>query len=153
MLKRLLLLALLASLLVLCAGSAGLVVWRRKRCTTHSASMGISAGDTALRVGDTLTLTVTLHNTGCVGLGLPQYQLTVDSERSGVLVPSRPEPVEHHLTVEPGQAHAGQFELQAVGAGEVTLSARASFEVHLGYPGPAYWASTSSRALRVTVEP
>jgi len=37
--------------------------------------------------------------------------------------------------------------------GQVVLSARASFEVHLGYPGPAYWSDTGSRRFAITVLP
>ena len=43
--------------------------------------------------------------------------------------------------------------LRAVAVGEATLWARASFEVHLRYPGPAYWAGSGTGPLVVTVVP
>jgi hypothetical protein len=68
-------------------------------------------------------------------------------------VPSLLEPAQHYLKVDRGEADTVQFVLHAASVGEVTLKAAGSFEVHLGYPGPAYWGSAGSSALVVTVEP
>jgi hypothetical protein len=47
-----------------------------------------------------------------------------------------------------------EFVLRAVKSGQVTLTASASFEVHLGYPGPAYWAGSNVKEpLIVIVKP
>jgi hypothetical protein len=41
-----------------------------------------------------------------------------------------------------------------VAAGRTTVTASASFEVHLGYPGLAYWGTAAPREpLVVTVAP
>jgi len=123
-------------------------------CQWHTAYMTISATATTLEVGEMVTVTATLLNRGCVGLGLPQYRLYVRSdEPQPIFDPDNPEPVVHYLGVAPGQSDAEEFTLQAVGPGQATLSASASFEVHLGYPGPAYWGASGTGPLAITVTP
>ncbi len=146
-----LLVVLMVSLLLLCACSAAAFVRRRGRCTGHDALMSISAGDTIIRVGDTSVVTVTLHNTGCASLGLPEYRLYVEPDGQDVLVPAAQDPVLHSLGLDRGESDSTQFTLRAVAVGKVTLRAVASFEVHLGYPGPAYWAGSGTDPLEVTV--
>ncbi len=73
-------------------------------------------------------------------------------EGQGILFePSSPESVEHYLMIEPGESDAAEFVLRAVRPGKATLRASASFEVHLSYPGPAYWGTSGSGPLLVTV--
>lgn len=97
-------------------------------------------------------MTATLINEGCVALGLPQFRLTIRSdEPEPILTPDPPEPLVHSLAVAPGQTDAADFELQAIAAGQATLMATASFEVHLGYPGPAYWGYTASQELFIVI--
>jgi hypothetical protein len=44
--------------------------------------------------------------------------------------------------------------LKAVAEGQAAITASASFEVHLGYPGPAYWGySTSGEPMIIRVAP
>jgi DNA/RNA endonuclease YhcR with UshA esterase domain len=77
-------------------------------------------------------------------VGLPLYRLSVQSDGpEPILEPEEPEPVEHTLGLDPGESDAAEFTLRGVKAGRATLTAEASFEVHLGYPGPAYWSSSS----------
>ncbi len=117
-------------------------------CETHVATMELSASTTTLKVGELVTISVTLRNDGCSPLGLPQYRL--DATPS-LFDPGRPEPVTHYLAVQPGQSDTAEFVVRAVGAGQATFTAGASFEVHLGYPGPAYWAGSNAPSLVVNV--
>jgi hypothetical protein len=122
-------------------------------CQYHTARMTIAASATTLRVGEAVTVTTTLFNYGCVGLGLPQYRLYADTgEPHPVLDPERPEPVVHYLGIGAGGSDAEQFVLEAVGPGRAVLWATTSFEVHLGYPGPAYWGASGSGPITITVE-
>ena len=119
-------------------------------CETDTASVILSASASRVKVGDTVKITATLNNEGCVVLGLPQYRLYIRSDNpEAILAPPVPEPVVHSLAVAPGQSDTAEFEFRAMAAGQVTLTASASFEVHLGYPGPAYWGYTASRELRI----
>ena len=124
-------------------------------CETHTASATLSVSAATLKVGQAVTITVALDNKGCVGLGLPQYRLYVQSDGPRpIFDPGDPEPVVHYLEIAPGAADAARFALRAVEAGRATLTARASFEVHLGYPGPAYWASSGTgEPVVITVTP
>ena len=123
-------------------------------CETHTASMTLSATVASPEVGEVVTITAALANEGCVGLGIPQYRLYVQSdEPQPTFDPSDPEPVAHYLEIAPGESDKAEFVLQAVRPGEATLRGSASFEVHLGYPGPAYWGSSSSGPLVITVMP
>jgi uncharacterized repeat protein (TIGR01451 family) len=123
-------------------------------CQAHTAYLILSATTTELKVGEEVTATVTLLNRGCTSLGLPQYRLYVQSdEPEPIFDPSNPGPVTHYMGVAPGQSDGTEFTLQAIGPGQATLSASASFEVHLGYPGPAYWGYSSAGPLAITVMP
>jgi DNA/RNA endonuclease YhcR with UshA esterase domain len=84
-------------------------------------------------------------NQGCGMVGLPLYGLSVLSDGpEPILEPEEPEPVEHALGLDPGKSDAAEFTLRAVRTGRATVTARATFEVHLGYPGPAYWSGSSA---------
>ena len=123
-------------------------------CETHTASTEISASSTEVAVGDTVTVTVTLHNEGCAKLGLLKYTLSMQPEGDAALFePANPPPVEHSLAIANGESDTAQFELTAVASGKATISASVSFEVHLGYPGPAYWAGSGNGPLAITVRP
>jgi hypothetical protein len=110
------------------------------------------ASASEVRVGEILTVTVTLSNEGCALIGLPKYYLRVDSRGgNSVLDPSDPEPLAHSVSLREGRTHSMAFLLQAVGIGRADLSASATYEVHLGYPGPAYWGASASRRVGVAV--
>jgi hypothetical protein len=135
------------------AGESGRPPEATAACETHAARLLLEASEGMPRVGDRITVKVTLRNEGCPSLGLPQYRLEVQSDGpDAVLLPSRPEPVVHSLAVAPGQVDVAEFTFAAAAAGQVTLTASASFEVHLGYPGPAYWGQAAAPApLQLTV--
>jgi photosystem II stability/assembly factor-like uncharacterized protein len=126
----------------------------RNSCQTHTASFTLSAITTTLSVGETVTVTATLTNAGCGSLGLPEYRLHVQSDDPEPLFdPAMPDPVTHTVAIDPGQSDTAEFVLRAVRAGQATLESDVSFEVHLGYPGPAYWANAAAGGLVITVLP
>jgi hypothetical protein len=123
-------------------------------CETDTASLVVSLSAETVKAGDGVSVTLTLNNEGCVALGLPQYRLAIQSDGpEAVFAPSSPEPVVHYLAVAPGGTDTAGFGLRAVAAGQATLSASVSYEVHLGYPGPAYWGSASAEDILMTVAP
>ena len=123
-------------------------------CETHTASVIVSADVASPGVGDRVKITVTLKDEGCTSLGMPRYRLEIQSEGAeAVFTPDSPEPITHYLAVEPGQSDTAEFELQAAAAGQATLTVLVSFEVHIGYPGPAYWGGGASEPLVITVAP
>jgi hypothetical protein len=132
--------------------SAGALADAHCYCQSHSAHMTISATASTLLLSEAVTVTTTLFNYGCLTLGLPQYRLYVQSDApEPVFDPEVPGPVAHSLGIGPGESDAAEFVLQAVGSGQARLSASSSFEVHLGYPGPAYWGAGSTGPMTVTV--
>lgn len=123
-------------------------------CPTHEAEVTLSTPRETLKVGEAIEIKVTLNNTGCVMLGLPQYRLAIlNSEGRPVFSPDKPEPIIHSKGINPGETDEVSYVLQAISPGKATLTALASFEVHLGYPGPAYWGAGSSKELVIQVEP
>ncbi|MBN2004894.1 MAG: hypothetical protein JXA21_16165 [Anaerolineae bacterium] len=123
-------------------------------CETDTASTLLSASAENLKLGDVLKIKVTLNNEGCVALGLPQYRLYIQSNsQESIFTPNTPEAVVHYLSVEPGQSDTVEFDLTAVASGPVTITASASFEVHLEYPTPAYWGYSGSGEFPITVLP
>ena len=117
-------------------------------CEREHADLSIAC-ESAVRVGDPLTVTLTLDNLGCLALGLPQYRLYVDPVGEASPFPALPEPVVHYLGVPPGRADSTTFVLHASRFGQVRIRGSVSYEIHLGYPGPAYWAGASSRTVNV----
>lgn len=123
-------------------------------CDHETAFAFLSVSTESLKVGDTVTVTVTLKNEGCVGLGLPQYRLRIQPDGPDpIFSPQNPEPVVHYLAVGPGESDSQEFVLTAVASGGATLNGSASFEVHLGYPGPAHWGYAGTAPLSLTVAP
>jgi hypothetical protein len=130
-----------------------LLVWQRRQ-EQPRASLRIEMDSTKSRVGETVAVTVRLKNEGRIGLGLPQYRLYVEAEQElPVLEPRNPASVEHYLQVGAGQSDSAVFELQAARAGRAALRASVSYEVHMGYPGPAYWGGASAGPIVLTVLP
>jgi hypothetical protein len=123
-------------------------------CDHDTASLVLSTNAENLKIGDSIQVTVTLNNTGCVALGMPQYRLSIDSGGSQAsFTPAAPEPLVHYLAVNPGQTDSAEFTLTAAASGQAKLTATVSYEVHIGYPGPAYWGGVSSEPLVITVTP
>ena len=122
-------------------------------CKKHKARMTLSSTSRALRAGEIVTVTAELSNVGCAMIGLPKYTLTVDSKGIALLEPGAPKPVEHSLAIRTGQSDSAEFVLVAANPGSATLSASVSFEVHLDYPGPAYWSNSGTGRLKIAVEP
>ncbi|HBY95550.1 MAG TPA: hypothetical protein DEP84_16600 [Chloroflexi bacterium] len=123
-------------------------------CETHTALMMLEASAPTRTVGDVVTVAARLMNHGCAPLGLPQYRLMIESDQpEPVFDPNEPAPVTHSLGIGPGGSDAAEFVLRAVGPGQATLTASVSYEVHLGYPGPAYWAASSAGPLAISVTP
>lgn len=121
-------------------------------CATHQADLQLSASASMLQIGDSLTLTATLTSAGCAMIGLQKYSLILDADaEDSHLLPAEPEPVIHSIGLRDGEQDEVFFTLQAVTPGEVELQATASFEVHLGYPGPAYWSSVTSQPVRIRI--
>lgn len=113
-------------------------------CETHTVALDLLPSAVELKVGETLTLTVILANPGCANVGLLLYRLRVEPDSPAFFDPASPDPVEHTLGVSPGGTDTAEFTLTAIAPGNVEITATVSFEVHLGYPGPAYFASASS---------
>lgn len=122
-------------------------------CETYTADLVVDASAQQVRVGETVEITGTLTNTGCLALGLPQYRLANPQRETSPFTPFPPEPTLHSLGVAPGGSDQVVFSLQAVASGATTLVLSASFEVHQGYPGPAFWGQASSEALQIEVLP
>lgn len=131
-----------------------LPVAHRAECRTHTALMTLSPTATTLSVGELVTVTARLSNVGCVALGLPRYWLHWETDKTEPVVePVTALDVVHHLAVVPWHHDEARFVLRAVGSGRAMLRAHASFEVHLSYPGPAYWGGSTSLPLNITVAP
>lgn len=123
-------------------------------CETHTASVTLATSAENLKVGDTVKITVTLNNSGCAMLGLPQYRLYIQSDGpESILAPDKPEPMTHNLGLAREKSDMAEFDLLAVVDGQASITASVSFEVHLGYPGPAYWGSSTGESLLITVAP
>jgi hypothetical protein len=112
--------------------------------------MTLTLGSVAPEVGESLWITATLANEGCASVGQPEYRLWVE-QPSLIFVPDSPTSVTHSLALNTGETDTVTFSLRTVGFGEASLRVSASFEVHLEYPGPAYWGYHSTAPITVNV--
>ena len=118
------------------------------------SSMTLQATSTELRVGEIVTLTARLTNEGVWLMGVPLYTLQgLGEPGSAVLTSLGPLQVYHSVPIYLGQYDEAQFVLKASSPGQATLCVRSSFEVHIGYPGPAFWWGDISPPLVITVSP
>ncbi len=85
-----------------------------------------------------------------MGVGLPLYRLYL-AENADVLGAPDPAEITHYRMVGSLEEDVAQFTLKAVAPGRAVFGATVSFELHLGYPGPAYWAGAASELTAVTV--
>ena len=86
-----------------------------------SAQVSISPSATELRVGESVTITATVINTGEVTFGNLRYQLI--GEWAPYLRMTTSEVVEHESDLVPGQSDMATFVLEAVQAGTARLQA------------------------------
>lgn len=123
-------------------------------CEHETATLSLSVTAENVKAGEAVKVTLALSNDGCLALGMPQYDLRIQPEGQAIFEPGDPPQVTHYLAVAPGESDTVEFDITAVAEGEVGLTASVSYEVHLGYPGPAYWGYRSSgEALIITVAP
>ena len=121
-------------------------------CTPSDASVSLSASSTTLEVGQAVSVTVTLVNGASnAKLGLIQYSLNVQPH--DVLNSDDLGPVEHRLSLEPGQSDAVKFVLRAAAPGRVTLTGSTSFETHALDYSWGSWSGCQSRPLEIVVRP
>lgn len=121
-------------------------------CETHTAAVQVQPSAPSVQLGQQLVVQVTLLNQGCVALGLPKYTLRIHAPQGQPLFnPPQPESVTRSLAVAPGQSDSVDFVLQAAQIGSGALQADVSFEVHIGYPGPAYWGYATSMPVNIAV--
>jgi len=120
-------------------------------CRPGEAWVDVSASATRLEVGQAVSVSVTLTNGDAsdVKLGLIQYAL--DVHPSGVLTSDDLEPVEHPLTLEPGQSDGAEFVLRASTPGRATLTGSASFEMHALDYAWGSWSGCRSWPLEIIV--
>jgi len=122
-------------------------------CETHTAEVTLSVTPENPKVGEILTITAALRNDGCAMLGIPQYRLSVNpADSQSLLAPPKQATVTHSAGLGRGETDTAAFVTRAVAAGQATATVFVSFEVHLGYPGPAYWGSAAGE-LPITVVP
>lgn len=115
------------------------------------AEMSLALSEASPQLGRRITATVTLTNAGDCLMGVPLYTLRVDSEHAVAAQVEGDNPVLHSLGLDGGESDSVEFRLVLLNTGLFTLTADASFEVHVGYPGPAYWSGAATGPITFTV--
>lgn len=121
-------------------------------CRPAEASVDLSASATTLKVGQAVSVTMTLANGDAseAKLGLIQYSLEV--RPAGVLT-SDVGPVEHRLTLEPGQSDEAEFVLYASTPGQAMLTGLTSYEMHALDYSWGSWSGCRTWPLEIIVAP
>lgn len=117
----------------------------------HSTAMAIALSDPAPKLGQRITATVSLTNTGDCMVGQPLYTLDVANVQSVAMFEESENPVLHHTAIYSDEVDSVNFRMLVANTGVFTLTAHVSFEVHVGYPGPAYWGGASAAPVTFTV--
>jgi hypothetical protein len=111
------------------------------------AQAGIAASAAELQVGEPVTVTITVTNTGQVTCGSLRYQLM--GEWESYLRVKTDAVVEHELDVVPGQSDAATFLLEGVQAGTANL--RANVTVKTREEPPSVEPVSSEGFVEITV--
>jgi hypothetical protein len=117
----------------------------------HSTAMAIALSDPAPELGQRITATVSLTNTGDCMVGLPLYTLDVANAHPVAVFEESENPVLHSRAIYSDEVDSVDFRMLVANTEVFTLTARASFEVHVGYPGPAFWGGASAAPVTFTV--
>ncbi|MBN1179013.1 MAG: zinc ribbon domain-containing protein [Anaerolineae bacterium] len=110
-----------------------------------AAELTIAAVPPEVAVGERVTLTVTLTNTGEAMLGLPRYLLV--GEWEPVLALATDAGVGHDRAIFPGESDTVVYVLEAMQPGQVVVWATATMEAH----EPPRWESSTSEAITIVV--
>jgi hypothetical protein len=119
-----------------------------KPCDAYTAALRLSTPAATIQVGEAITVTATLLNQGCAGLGRPRYQLTLSPQPP--LTPPSPAPQTHFFTVAPQSSDEAAFAFTAAATGQAVLTGTVDFEVHYD-TGPPVWRRSTSTPLTITV--
>ncbi|MCB9436963.1 MAG: hypothetical protein H6673_08210 [Anaerolineales bacterium] len=104
-----------------------------------------------IQIGDEVIVSLSLVNTGTLAAGIPSFTLYLESDalelvstpdNGGVL----------YGAVAAGSTYTMQWTYRAASTGTAEFSGRVSYEVHEGYPGPAYWSGTSAGPEVLVIE-
>lgn len=117
-------------------------------CTTYSASLTFQANKSVYQVGEAITVTATLLNSGCSKIGLPYYQ--VQPQTLEHVTPSNPSGIQSYVALDPGGSDSVVFLFTASSAGETSFSARSDFEVSLE-SGPGLLGTAFSSPITITI--
>ena len=117
----------------------------------QSTDMTLAFSNPAPQLGDRITVTAVLTNTGDCLMGLPLYGLRIDNPNAVAVFWESDHEVYNGRAIYGGQADTAEFVIVIANTGNYTVSAYVSYEVHVGYPGPAYWGGTRTTPVSVTV--
>jgi hypothetical protein len=99
-----------------------------------------------------LTVTLTLANGADSGVRLGQVNYSLMAQPN-LFIPDTLGPVQHRLTVEPGQSDEAQFVLGAETTGRVSLTGSTSFEIHALDYSSGSWSGCDSEPLEIVITP
>lgn len=119
-------------------------------CTSYAASTILMPSQTTVSAGETFAVEVMVENTGCISLGRPIYQVNMRSEQQSL--PLTVASGTHYLSVPSGEVDSIELPVTLTDAGDVTLTAVVSFEVHFD-SGPPVWGRSESQPVSIIVIP
>lgn len=120
----------------------------------HSTNADLTVTPNPATVGDEVTFTLVFSNNSSLAAGIPSFSLqSVDGAAfERILGEALVAPDVLYDAVAPGKTHTETWTFVVQEVGEVSVFARVSYEVHEGYPGPAYWSGVQSPEVIVIVE-
>jgi hypothetical protein len=122
-------------------------------CRPSEASVNLSASATTLKVGQIVSVTVTLANGDTSGVRLGNIQYLLRVQPLHVFSSDHLEPVVHTLSLEPGQSDTAGFVLRAEIPGRATLTGLTSFEIHAMDYAWGSFSGCDSWPLEIVVTP
>lgn len=105
-----------------------------------------------IRIGDEVTVSLYLVNTGTLDAGIPKFALMLSDDSLLEVVSAPDNDGLLYGSVVAGDSTVMSWTYRALAAGSVDITGRVSYEVHEGYPGPAYWSGTTSSPQTLVIE-
>jgi len=122
-------------------------------CRPSDASVNLSTSATTLRIGQVVSVTVSLANGDSSNVRLGQIQYSLEVQPPNIFTSNNLGPVNRPWSLEPGQSDEAEFVLRAAMPGRATLTGSTSFEIHPMDYSWGSWSGCHSGPLEIIVTP
>ncbi|MCP4538024.1 MAG: hypothetical protein GY832_12850 [Chloroflexi bacterium] len=122
-------------------------------CRPSEAWMDISASAITLKVGQVVSVTLSLVSGDTTDTRLGQIEYLLDIEPPSTLIRDNLDQVMHPVSLLTGESDKAEFVLQATAPGQAVLTGSTNFEIHAMDYSWGSWSGCNSWPLEIVITP